>query len=101
MAGFNFNDIRDGINSGIQRAETDITEPKPIDTETLQQNLEVVLDSFSEDLSPHFVRYFSEMSAIAAVSRLTFGYPDLDITGISEYLDVSVSFFDSFTHRKS
>lgn len=98
MAEIDFTDIEQGISVGIQRADIDIVDHRGVDPK-LQDNLGNVLTGWPENLSPRFVRYFSEMSAIASISRRSFNFPDLDIPDIRAYLGVCAFFFDSFRHK--
>lgn len=98
MAEFNQDDIQVGIKAGTNRAFQEIEYPGEIDPE-LEYKLNRVLSDWPEDLSPRFIRLFSEISTVVSISRQTYKYPNLEYIDLIAFLGASALFFDSFRHK--
>lgn len=97
MAEIALEDVQRGLEVGMSRARDDIPDAQGID-QNIEAKLLDSLVSWPEGLSPRFVRLFCELTAIAAVSRRTFDYPDLELVDIRAQLGAAACFFDSFRH---
>ncbi len=62
----------------------------------VSETLLKVLDG--QEVSDHFARLFSEMTAIAQASRAAYGEPLLTHEQIAVSLDAAKAFFNSFRH---
>jgi len=98
MAAIDNADIRSGLARGTERTSEEIDNPAIIDR-GLEEKLAIVFSEWPEELNPRFVRLFSEMAAIASISRHTFDFPRLEVVDIRAQLGMSALFFDSFRHK--
>jgi hypothetical protein len=91
--------LRRGFELGLSALEyygLEVT-PEALKTETLDMT-EGLLGEFPEPLSSRFVEGFVGGVIIAAAARRHYGEAPLRPDEISNYLRVSASFFNSWTH---
>jgi hypothetical protein len=96
---FEVKDMAEGIGLGLKRARTRLPNRVLYRYAYDSKAISSCLSRCQNELNGRFVALFAELATIAMIARSEYEEPKLTDSELDDFLEHSISFFNSFTHR--
>jgi hypothetical protein len=93
------NDLIKGIARGFERTAVHFGAPPEHQREEIEYVLRRVFERWPGEVHPRFVQMFAELATVAIAARAQYHEPGLSEDDFRRFLETSIDFFNSFTHR--
>jgi hypothetical protein len=96
---FDENDFDQGIELGTNRAQVKLENSGLFLPRRGRRLIRESLERYQSDLNGRFVELFVELATLASITRQEYDEAELTGAQMDEFLEYSILFFNSFTHR--
>jgi len=96
---FNEADFNQGVELGVAKARLKLENQRLLLSRYGRAIIRDSLERYTSDLNGRFVELFVELTTLATITREQYDEPELTKAQMDEFLEFTVSFFNSFTHR--